>query len=65
MNRDEFEKRLDWVAKVQRRNGWSEQSIKMYADELREWVTDEMFERDDWDIGAGLAQDNSRYGVGG
>ena len=62
MTRQEFEYQLLVVADIQRREGWSEKSIGLYAQEVRELTPDECLPCTLM-IGAGLAQDNSRFGV--
>lgn len=62
MTREEFERQLIRVAEIQREHGWSEESIQMYADEQRHFATDATLACTVM-IGAGLAQDNTRYGV--
>lgn len=61
MTKEEFEKQLLSVAEIQRQAGWSENSIRLYAEEQR------AINGDDPSgvlmIGAGLACDNSRFGV--
>ncbi|WPH68436.1 hypothetical protein [Stenotrophomonas phage BUCTxx99] len=63
MTRDQFEAQLIRVAEIQRNAGWSQESIDLYADDQRRFATDESLACTLM-IGAGLAQDNSRYGVG-
>lgn len=62
MNKDEYERQLKAVGDIQRKAGWSESSIMMYAIEHRAMMGD------NYEglllVGAGLAQDNSRFGVG-
>lgn len=62
MTREEFEYQLLVVADIQRREGWSERSIALYAQEIRDLTPDECLPCTLM-IGAGLAQDNSRFGV--
>lgn len=62
MTKEEFEYQLLVVADIQRREGWSERSIALYAQEIRE-ITPEESLPCVLMIGAGLAQDNSRFGV--
>lgn len=62
MTREEFEYQLLVVADIQRREGWSDKSIGLYAQEVRELTPDECLPCTLM-IGAGLAQDNSRFGV--
>jgi len=53
------------VAQTQREAGWSERSIELYAREQKILCCDENGElcKGILFIGAGLAQDNSRFGV--
>lgn len=62
MTREEFEYQLLVIADIQRREGWSEKSIGLYAQEVRDLTPDECLPYTLM-IGAGLAQDNSRFGV--
>lgn len=62
MTREEFDYQLLVVADIQRRAGWSEHSISLYAKEQRDTTPDEALPCVLM-IGAGLAQDNSRFGV--
>jgi hypothetical protein len=62
MTREEFKYQLLVVADIQRREGWSERSIGLYADEMWALTPDECLPCTLM-IGAGLAQDNSRFGV--
>lgn len=62
MTREEFNYQLLVVADIQRREGWSEKSIGLYAQEVRELTPDECLSCTLM-IGAGLAQDNPRFGV--
>lgn len=65
MTRIEFENQLISVAAIQRKAGWHENGISLYADEQREISLD-----DNGDpfscilmVGAGLACNNSRFGI--
>lgn len=65
MTRIEFENQLLSVAEIQRKAGWHESGISLYADEQREISLD-----DNGDpfscllmVGAGLACNNSRFGI--
>lgn len=61
MTLSEFEDGLVKVAKIQADAGWSERSIELYADEMRAislCSLDAVLM-----VGAGLACDNSRFGV--
>ena len=60
MTRDEFEEALVRVAQTQREAGWPESAIMLYATDQRACTPDPSCVLA---IGAGLAQDNSRYGV--
>jgi len=62
MTREEFNYQLLVVADIQRREGWSEKSIGLYAQEMIELTPDECLPGTLM-IGAGLACDNSRFGV--
>lgn len=62
MTREEFEYQLLVVADIQRREGWSEKSIGLYAKEMRELAPDECLSCVLM-VGAGLGQDNSGFGV--
>lgn len=61
MNKAEFERQLAAAGDVQRNAGWDERSIMLYAEEQRAVTGDNygciLL------VGAGLAQDNSRFGV--
>lgn len=61
MNRDEYERQLKAASDIQRKAGWSESSIMMYAMEHRA-MTGDIYEGLLL-VGAGLARDNSRFGV--
>lgn len=65
MTRTEFEEQLDKVAQVQRQAGWKDVSIAMYAYEMKLLCLDTsgMPLPSVIGIGAGLACDNSRFGV--
>lgn len=41
MTRQEFEYQLLVVADIQRREGWSERSVGLYAEEMRDLTPDE------------------------
>lgn len=60
MDKEEYERQLKAAGNIQRKEGWSESSIMMYAMEHRAMTGD------NYDsiilVGAGLAQDNSRFG---
>lgn len=59
----EYEEGLKKAAKIQRAAGWDESSIMLYAMDHRA-CTDAMGgPKSILLVGAGLAQDNSRYGV--
>jgi hypothetical protein len=62
MTKDEYEAALLRVAEIQRQNDWSEASIESYAKEHR-LITGSNYECI-LAVGAGLAQDNTRHGVG-
>lgn len=62
MTKHEFEYQLLVVADIQRRAGWGEKSISLYEAEMRAITPDECLGCTLL-IGAGLAQDNSRFGV--
>lgn len=61
MTKEEFEEQLISVAEIQRNAGWSEESIRLYAEEQRAFIGDDP--SGVLMIGAGLACDNSRFGV--
>lgn len=61
MNKDEYERQLKAAGDIQRKAGWNESSIMMYAMEHRA-ITGDNYESLLM-VGAGLAQDNSRFGV--
>ena len=63
MTKEEFEKGLEQAAKIQRAAGWSEYSIQMYRKE-QEAITGDKY-AGVLLVGAGLACDNSRFGVKG
>lgn len=63
MTYEEFEKDLIKVAEIQRKHGWSEHSIRLYEQELRSYYPDGEALKGVLLIGAGLAQDNRRFGV--
>lgn len=59
-----FEEQAEKVREIQCCAGWSEQSTAMYLEELKKNYCDENGELPyGVSIGAGLAQDNSRFGV--
>lgn len=60
-----YEEQAAKVAQIQREAGWSEDSIRLYAKEQKALCCDESGELYSGVImlGAGLAQDNSRFGV--
>lgn len=62
MTREQFESELLLVAEIQRKAGWSEYSIALYAQEQRDTTPDEALPCVLM-IGAGLACNNSRFGV--
>jgi len=62
MTKEEFELGLERVAQIQREAGWSDESIQLYADEQRFLSPDEALGCILM-VGAGLACDNSRFGV--
>lgn len=61
MTKQEYEDGLRRAAEIQRKAGWSEDSIRSYADEHRA-MTGGCY-GSILLVGAGLAQDNSRHGV--
>ncbi|MBI6882463.1 hypothetical protein [Pseudomonas putida] len=61
MTKDQFEKDLVRVAEVQRKAGWSQNSIDLYAAEIRAINGDNL--NGLLAVGAGLACDNTRFGV--
>lgn len=63
MTKQEFERDIIKVAEIQRKHGWSEYSISLYEQELRSFYPDEESLKGVLLIGAGLAQDNRRFGV--
>lgn len=65
MNITEFAESLERVAEIQRKAGWSERSIQLYANEQRATSLDDTGTpfSSILMIGAGLACDNSRFGV--
>lgn len=63
MTQDEYEQGLKEAARTQRKAGWPESAIMMYAMDHRA-CTDAMGGPEHiLVVGAGLAKDNSRYGV--
>lgn len=59
-----FEEQSAQVREIQKKAGWSEESTNMYLEELKKNYCDENGELPSYiSIGAGLAQDNSRFGV--
>lgn len=59
-----YEEQAAKVAQIQREAGWSEESIRLYAKEQKSIYCDENGELYSCvTLGAGLAQDNSRFGV--
>ena len=60
-----YEEEAEKVAKIQREAGWSELSIQLYAEEQKAICCDENGDlyKGIIALGAGLAQDNSRFGV--
>lgn len=60
-----YEEEAEKVAKIQREAGWSELSIQLYAEEQKAICCDEdgNLYKSIVGLGAGLAQDNSRFGV--
>lgn len=60
MTSEEFEQALVRVAQIQRDAGWPESAIMLYAMEQRACTPDPS---SILIVGAGLAQDNSRFGV--
>lgn len=60
-----YQEEADKVAQIQREAGWSEHSIYLYAQEQKALCCDEngQLKKGILGIGAGLAQDNSRFGV--
>jgi len=61
MTPQQFEEELLKVAEIQRKAGWGEHSINLYAIEQREMNEGSM--ESTLMIGAGLACDNTRFGV--
>lgn len=61
MTPEDFEAQLVGVAQTQRKAGWSEESIRLYAEEQRATVGGCL--EGVVAIGAGLACDNTRFGV--
>ncbi len=63
--KESYQEQADKIAQTQREAGWSETSIGLYACEQRMLCCDEEGElhKGILFIGAGLAQDNSRFGV--
>lgn len=60
-----YQEEADKVAQIQREAGWSEESIKLYAQEQKVLCCDQdgnLFSSILM-LGAGLSQDNSRFGV--
>lgn len=61
---DPYEVQAARVAATQREAGWSEESIRLYAEEQKSLCCNEKGELVcRMILGAGLAQDNSRFGV--
>lgn len=60
-----YEEQAARVAQIQREAGWSERSIELYANEQKATCCDENgnLYKGVLLLGAGLAQDNSRFGV--
>ena len=59
-----YEEQASKVAQIQREAGWSEESICLYAKEQKALCCDENGELySGVMLGAGLAQDNTRFGV--
>lgn len=60
-----YQEQADKVAQIQREAGWSERSIELYAQEQKAICCDNFGNLlpGILMIGAGLAQDNSRFGV--
>lgn len=59
-----YEEQAAKVAELQREAGWSEESIHLYAAEQKAICCDENGKLYSCvTLGAGLAQDNSRFGV--
>lgn len=59
-----WEEQAEQVRQIQQKAGWSEESTRLYLEELKEMCCDENGELPPCiSIGAGLAQDNSRFGV--
>lgn len=63
-----YKQNEEWISDLQRKAGWSDESIASYAKELREFVNAYYGNRSYESVsrmyvGAGLAQDNSRHGV--
>ena len=65
MSRIPYAPEAEKVAKIQREAGWSEQSIAMYAEEQKAICCDEdgFLSAGVLMIGAGLSQNNERFGV--
>lgn len=63
--KESYEVQAAKVAQIQREAGWSEQSVELYAREQKVLCCDENGElyKGIICIGAGLAQDNTRFGV--
>lgn len=61
MTKEEYLAGLERAAEIQRAAGWSESSIQMYRNE-HEAVTGDSYSAI-LIVGAGLACDNSRFGV--
>lgn len=59
-----WEEQAERVIQIQKNAGWSEESTRLYLEELKAIWCDENGELPSHiSIGAGLAQDNSRFGV--
>ena len=59
-----WEEQAEQVRQIQQKAGWSEESTWLYLEELKEMYCDENGELPSYtSIGAGLAQNNSRFGV--
>ena len=59
-----WEEQTERVRQIQQKAGWSEESTRLYLEDLKERYCDENGELPPCiSIGAGLAQDNSRFGV--
>lgn len=63
MTPKEYQEGLEGVAEIQRAAGWSEESIRLYREDHEQFTAAIGGPEHILIVGAGLAQDNSRFGV--